>query len=1379
MRGSKKFLLGWFCATAFVPLGLQAQVSVTDDGSAITIGNSYLSRTFNVASGKLTPGNLVNKKISGSMTYTPGTGSEEFTISTASSSAALPTTGIISRTGWAVTTNSWCVDSNTSGSANYAIDGNAATFWHSNYKGTSGTGGSTLPFWIQVDMTASHTVNSVCYVPRQSGDNGVAKGYSIYVSNNASTPGTAVASGTLVTDGTNPIWINLPTAATGRYVRFEITSTQNGSAFGSCAEFYVSEESHAVTASNIAASNLTYTSKTVEDLTGGGKRLTLNFAPYTYKGVDWTIKEVIEMKDADAFMHKYLKINVPAAQRATATIDYIDMERLGTAAVATANKWSRPDQSDIGGGQTGWMAGLGQPIYIDGMYFGSEFPETDNQIVSDVAYTRYYSGKTFQKFGIEKRLDTDGNFTTWPNVIGASSSATDLDIIRTDLFAYINSTIARPSKFRLQYNSWYDWELNITSDRIISSFKEMERGFSQHGLRPVDSYVVDDGWNAYANHSDTQTTPNTSDFWQFNAKFPNGLTESSQFAHAVNSKFGLWLGPRGGYNYPGDWASYLQTKGTGTYNNNSGDIVTGDSVYLSRLQQFFLKCQKDYDINYWKLDGFVVRVPQASTNGRYITGGTNGMYYITEHWERWNNLLDVLYTDAKSRGTDLWINLTCYVNPSPWILRMGNSVWLQASADQSDLGLGRDIKLEKQLNYRDNVYYDVVNTREFQFPISAYFHHDPSFGKIRFDANSANDAQFRMYLYMIAMRGSAFWDMLYSYTNLNVGNKWMINTEALQFAEKYHETLQHAKLFGAQASTGGVYGYSAWNPTTKEGFVALRNPSTSTKSYTLNLTNKIGVPTDAANLYRSLVMEYLSSQTNESNASTYSYGSNITVSLAPGEVRIWKFSTTQDKTAPSFLLAGSDSAANSIKVKFDEPIKATASNFTVSGSTTPAVSKAVIGADYKTVTLTLASALTTDSKYKVIANGVTDWNGNSVTNLASPEFYCNDSAIVATVSAPSALKGTPALGTSTETVVEKDFTMMSFDKAYDLTSTKSVLGKGDFNIAFALKTTTASTTLLSQGSQITVALENGYVKFTVGGLSVTSSVAVNTGVAHFISCCREANGMLKIYVDGVINKSAYDATNVSPAITEGTLSAGGAGVAMGGISIADNAYSYSSQLTLVKNAAAAPKLSNETMSYFYRMYTPNRESRYPTSAGNNADLVGQGTATTTASQWKFQSRTDGTFDIINRADGCYVSPASSYNTALKTTTAQPSAGWKFTATGTDGIFTISSGTVEFNQTQTGLGYKVYNWSSSSDGQDLSDAGCQYAFTFVEGIPTAITTVGATTTPTVTIVNGKVEVSGNANSIVIRTLDGRPVSAPTVPGTYLITVDGKTYKYLVK
>ena len=147
-----------------------------------------------------------------------------------------------------------------------------------------------------------------------------------------------------------------------------------------------------------------------------------------------------------------------------------------------------------------------------------------------------------------------------------------------------------------------------------------------------------------------------------------------------------------------------------------------------------------------------------------------------------------------------------------------------------------------------------------------------------------------------------------------------------------------------------------------------------------------------------------------------------------------------------------------------------------------------------------------------------------------------------------------------------------------------------------------------------------------------------------------------------------------------------------------------------------PLASNDQYTYWYTLSTPKRGTRYTTSYGAGNEIIGDASATE-ASQWKFVSRTDGSLDIVNRADGTYISPASANNSALKAVAEQPSAGWNITSTPSEGYFIITSGTTEFNQTLSGLNYKVYNWGYNTNGFtnafNNTDPGCLYVFNMVE------------------------------------------------------------------
>ena len=128
--------------------------------------------------------------------------------------------------------------------------------------------------------------------------------------------------------------------------------------------------------------------------------------------------------------------------------------------------------------------------------------------------------------------------------------------------------------------------MNISDSSIEASFLGAEKGLAQNGVEPLVSYVVDDGWNNYNNEiggvnapAASGTTQNQTGFWEFNSKFPYELYTSTELTDMLQSSFGVWVGPQGGYNYFGGFSRYLEAMGTGYVQHNSalGDVVCSGS----------------------------------------------------------------------------------------------------------------------------------------------------------------------------------------------------------------------------------------------------------------------------------------------------------------------------------------------------------------------------------------------------------------------------------------------------------------------------------------------------------------------------------------------------------------------------------------------------------------------------------------------------------------------------------------------------------------------------------------------------------------------------------------------------------------------------------
>lgn len=130
---------------------------------------------------------------------------------------------------------------------------------------------------------------------------------------------------------------------------------------------------------------------------------------------------------------------------------------------------------------------------------------------------------------------------------------------------------------------------------------------------------------------------------------------------------------------------------------------------------------------------------------------------------------------------------------------------------------------------------------------------------------------------------------------------------------------------------------------------------------------------------------------------------------------------------------------------------------------------------------------------------------------------------------------------------------------------------------------------------------------------------------------------------------------------------------------------------------------------WYTFCTTLRGGRYTKSNGVGEGVVGATSAAPSESmQWKFVLREGEreVFDIVNRADGSYISPVATYDTQVSTTSTQPAAGWQLSKAATADMYIIYSGAVQLNQTNNAgtNGNKIYNWGG---GNNTSDDGCQF------------------------------------------------------------------------
>ena len=1105
------------------------------DGSYV-FGNEYLKRTFSLSADKvLSTKEITNYRTGTTPTvFTPQAGSEEFIINTLDNNSEGEDSGFVApkkkldTNGWTAEADSVATNEGANGGADKMFDGKNDTYYHSKYnEGTDAE--RKYPHNIYVDFGAEKSFQSLRYQQRVDAQgnptvSGHVKSYKIYTGDSIdalkqATDAQPVAEGSF--DNKKETYVNLKEKVTAKCVRIEFVDCHDPSDsnvskdVACCSEFDFFEDTATFPEATDDATQLKTSEMKVQgepELTekDGVKTLTFTFEPKRVRGVDYTIKEVITMKDGDSFMRKRLDISVGEGQAEKAKIDYIDLENMQISQddLKKDEYWSikdnMADNPDMGGMKGDYLE-LGQPYYVGAMYWGCEFPETENKIKDSNSFIRYYYGKSLKsddKFEYNEGNE-NGKMTTWDAVVGAARSR-DYSVTQSDFYEYIE-TIAIDTEFRQQYNSWYDNMKEITDEIIQKSFFEIEKGFTQYGIAPLDSYVVDDGWTNY------------SSFWDFNNKFPNELYNSSLQVNQLASNFGLWLGPRGGYGTERTIANWIASNGLGSVNNQSGgDINISDARYLTKLNKdVFCEYQDKFDINYWKLDGMLLN-PSTEQSEYYVTG--NPLYTISETYERWTDIFEDMRDNRA--GKDLWLNMTSYTNPSPWHVQWVNSVWMQNTGDTGYTDSFNATDEEAMLTYRDNAYYNFLNEREWQLPNKYFYNHDPVYGLTANDAYHRPDIKYtddemRNHLYMLGTRGTAFWEYYYSYSMFD-DNKWQINAEAAKWIEDNFDILQKSQMFGGKPNDGNVYGYSCWNG--KEGILSIRNPKNEAQSYKVTYDRLIGVGEDLGTVYGKVVVGDQRHQTDE----PLTYGKEVTYTLNPKEVLILQFGEKDETPAKILSVEGNGKEA---EVEFDETIRTPeAGMFKVDGYE---VTKAELKADRRTVKLTLDKELKDARTVSVSVDGVKDTVGNTSKVSAQNDAF-KDGIITGVIS--DDLK----------------------DGAVSTKAKYSVDGHGGFTVTGKIKTDSKDVVLAEQKGAYKVGIDGeGYLTFEFNNMKITSKYDQKTvdkandsytsetkgiaadGKEHQFSAVKEINGMIKLYLDGKVVASTYSEDKANPEIAKG------------------------------------------------------------------------------------------------------------------------------------------------------------------------------------------------------------------------------------------------------
>ena len=406
--------------------------------------------------------------------------------------------------------------------------------------------------------------------------------------------------------------------------------------------------------------------------------------------------------------------------------------------------------------------------------------------------------------------------------------------LRRAFLAYLDRERAVPYHPVVQYNCWYDHGLNPTEQKMLDTVEAYGRELVQKRGVKLDSFVLDDGWDDFG-----------ADLWQPNPKkFPQGFGKLVQAIRGIDSHFGIWISPLGGYSGQKERTEHAKRMGLLPQGAKEPDLAAPGyrAWFLQRCSDLM---QKD-GVNFFKWD-------------RAGSG-------VSPHFMA---LLDIS-KELRKINPDLFLSTTVGTWPSPFWLNYVDCTWRTGSADVNWCGKGNN--RERYINYRDRSCYDIIVKQAPLYPLNSIMHHGIVLGT-EFQAGHTSDARVEGEDPTIASadQGGASTTLKYKFpVNNNLRSDarilfasganqqelyltpgmmndaaWDDVAAALKWSHKWAPVLADTHWAGGDPGKDQIYGYAAWRAD-RGATLALRNPLD--KAQEIELSAAVFEPTDKRNV---------------------------------------------------------------------------------------------------------------------------------------------------------------------------------------------------------------------------------------------------------------------------------------------------------------------------------------------------------------------------------------------------------------------------------------------------------------------------------------------------------------------------------------------------
>lgn len=437
----------------------------------------------------------------------------------------------------------------------------------------------------------------------------------------------------------------------------------------------------------------------------------------------------------------------------------------------------------------GWVPG--SPAVAGQTFFGGETPFASSTLSSNRVR---FSLTCSLPFGADMMYDFSSVVGVYP-----------MGQRRRGFLYYLERERARPYWQLFHFNSWYDAPFNVRESQMLQAIDVCERELRQNRGVGLDSYAMDDGWDA-----------SPQGFWEINTnKFPHRFDLLTGIVRSNGTHLGLWISPLGGYAPAHDGRVQAAIdQGLAP----SGDL---DLSFPSYYTWWVNRCSgfiRSNAVNYFKWD-------------RAGDGATPHFMALARAAQ-----------EVRAVSTNLFLNVTVGTWPSPFWLNSIDSTW-HGGSDFGFLGVG-DTR-EQWITYRDAItYLNVVQSAEL-YPLTALMVGGIIYaGGVPALMEASPDLRHEARTYF---GGGLALQELYLSVPFLASNNWNHLAEAAAVARANADVLVDSHWIGGDPSLLQIYGWASWSP--GKAVLVLRNPSDQSQSIALEPGALFELPPGAAAFY--------------------------------------------------------------------------------------------------------------------------------------------------------------------------------------------------------------------------------------------------------------------------------------------------------------------------------------------------------------------------------------------------------------------------------------------------------------------------------------------------------------------------------------------------